>query len=142
MNRVKVPLEINEGRIHWRIAKPTTVGGVVSWCLLIGMVLGTVTGAYAFYQSSKDTTKNVALLEVEHLLLKAKVDSVESIMNTKLNTNRLILQQILRNTSTNGVETEKKISDWEKAEADSIALAEKQREERKEEILRKLKEKK
>lgn len=142
MNRkVAAPLGINDGKVHWKITKPTSVGGVFSWCMLIGVMLGAVTGTYAFYQTSKDTTKNHNRLELEHSLLKAKVDSMEAKVQAQLSTNRSILQRILQNTSTNGNEATTLIDSLKATEKASIALAETQRKEREAEIIRRLKKK-
>lgn len=143
MNRkVAAPLEISEGKVHWSIRKPTTLGGYVALYGLITIIVCVISGVVLFAQSVKDTTNTANQNTIEMALLKAKVDSIEAKMNAKLSTNRLILFEILRNTATNGEDAEKWIAQQETAEKDSIALFEQQRKEREEEVLRKIKEKK
>ena len=137
MQGVKMPLKVYGENVHWRIQKPKTVVGVIAWITLAGLILGAITGVFAFYQTTQTTTSKVDQLELEQALLKIKVDSLEAMTNTKLTTNRLILHQILRNTSNNGVDAEKYIEQVEKAEKESILLADKQRKEREAEIFRK-----
>jgi len=137
MQGVKMPLKVYGENVHWRIQKPKTVVGVIAWITLAGLILGAITGVFAFYQTTQTTTSKVDQLELEQALLKIKVDSLEAMTNTKLTTNRLILHQILRNTSMNGDDADKYIEQVEKAEKESILLADKQRKEREAEIFRK-----